>query len=338
MKIIYGMPDRFGKYRLDLPVSKTNPGGGISTKACRVFEAWKDWYDDVEMVENWWDIQEPEAYLVVDPLAFSFTENINDTIRQYETHPARFKVLYGSELSALNIAYMHRERFFRTSDLVTTCCRFQEGVYQALGFKSARFCDPVPEEVFYNPNQQKELSLIACGSISDIKQSSKIVEIFKSLKGKMELIYLGGADLWGDSVTEADIMESEIRHLADKFYYNVPQATVAKIFARASCGIFDTAHETCSESNQEFLMAGGRCYYGLHALWNERPGVHGLDDPLQFVNAISSETNGFTQLPAEKKRKESEHWALENCSYNTFIEQWRDIIRRCKMSSSTQVP
>ncbi len=35
MKIIYGMPDRFGKFRIDLPISKENLGGGISVKSQR---------------------------------------------------------------------------------------------------------------------------------------------------------------------------------------------------------------------------------------------------------------------------------------------------------------
>ena len=335
MKIIYGMPDRFNKYRLDLPVSKENPGGGISTKARRVFQAWHEWYDDVEMLERWWEIQDEAAYLVVDPLSFSFAENLEEAVRHYEIHPAKFKILYGSELSILQIPQRYRDRFFEASTLITTCCRFQESIFHAIGAKSLRFCDPVPEDVFYNPGHQKELSVVVCGSISDCKQSYKVIEIFKALKGKIKCIYVGGADLWGDTIADADRMESELRQVSDKFYHNVPQPTVAKIFARASCGIFDTAHETCSESNQEFLMAGGRCYYGLHGLWNERPGIHRLDDPMSFVDAIRSETAGFTQVPSQEKREASENWALENCSYTTFIAQWKEIVRRCRMNIST---
>ena len=337
MKIVYGMPDRFGKYRLDQPVSRYNPGGGISTKAQRVFQAWSEWYD-VEMVEPWWKDMDPRAYLVVDPLSFRFIPEdteLGQVVEAYERHPAPFKVLYGSELAIMCLPFEERTRIFQASTLVTTCCDFQEGLFQALGQRSLRFCDPVPESVFYNPLHEKELSLVVCGSISDCKQSFKVVDIFKALKGKLKLIYVGGADLWGQTFSENERIATEIRRLADEFHYNVSQAEVARIFARASCGIFDTAHETCSESNQEFLMSGGRCYYGLHALWEERPGVHGLEDALSFVSAISSETQAFKALPVPRYRAESETWALEHCSYAAFMQQWKEVVRQCKMNSST---
>ena len=336
MKTIYGIPDRFSKYDLNLPVSKSNPGGGIAVKARRVFEAWSQWYDDIEMLESWWDIQERNVYLVIEPLSFIFgREDMPKIVEAYEKHPAFAKILYGSELSIMHIPYEYRERIFKASDIITTCCQFQERVFYALGIKSIRFCDPVPETVFYSPHHQKELSVVACGSISDIKQSSKIVDIFTALKGKIKLIYVGGATLWGTSKIEDDLLESEIRRVSDKFYHNVAQAQVAKVFQRASCGIFDTAHETCSESNQEFLMAGGRAYYGLHGLWDERPGVHDLEDTLSFVSAISAETQEFKVPPMDTKREEAETWALRNCSYTTFMEEWKEILRRCKLNSST---
>ncbi|MDE0315362.1 MAG: hypothetical protein OXM61_10700 [Candidatus Poribacteria bacterium] len=336
MKIIYGIPDRFGKYDLETSVSESNPGGGISTKAQRVYEAWNEWYDDVEMVEKWWELtQYPASYLVIDPLSFVFAPNVEAVIEVYEQHPAHFKILYGSELSILEIPYDLRQRIVDASTFVTTCCKFQEDIFHAINIKSTRFADPVPENVFYNPKHKKELSVVACGSISDCKQSYKTIEIFKALEGKMKRIYVGGADLWGDTSQENLRLESEMRHVVEEFYYNVPQSKVAKIFAQAACGIFDTAHETYSESNAEFLMAGGRAYYGLHQLWRERPGVYGLTDPLSFVNAISSETQEFKQVPADEKREASETWALKNCSYTAFMAQWKEIIRQCQMISST---
>ena len=332
MILRYVIPDKFGKYQLDKPPSPQNPGGGVGTKSQRAVEAWSYYYD-VEIGET---IELDTECLVVDPLWFRCRghhdlanldeEEMDYAVTAYENHQAKIKVLYSTELSMLEIPHAFRHRIFQASTVVTTPCRWLEGLYNMQNVASLSLCDPVPESVFYDPESEKELSVVAMGLISSDKNSEMVSTIFKALEGKMKRIYLGSAGLWGGVDPLDRKLEYEISENCDEFHGNVSQSQVAVQLKRAACGVFVTFHETGSESNQESSMAGVASCYGEHGLWLERPGLTNLDTVSDFVNALSFLTKGFTELPIDPHRQEAEQWAMDNCSYTAFLSQWKDVL------------
>lgn len=334
MKLNYLIPDRFGKYDLNAVPSKQNPGGGMGTKAQRAIEAWSRFYD-VMQTENI-ETCLADAPLVVEPLWFqyrghqnlSFVGDIEIAVEAYERHQSKIKILYSTELLMLEIPTPLRHRIFKASSVVTTPCKWLSGIYEMQGIHSLPLCDPVPESTFYNPDTPKTLSIVAIGRISTDKNSEKVLEIFKALKDKpIKTIYIGGSDLWGHTNAIDSQLEREIRANCDEFHHNLSQHELATHLSSISCGIFDTYHDTGSESNLEACAAGIVSFYGSHGLWQERPGIHNLYTVQDFVDAIAKHTQDFTTPPAAEDRRKAETWALTNCSYNQFMKEWQEVLK-----------
>ena len=331
MKLNYLIPDRFGKYNLNTAPSPQNPGGGLGTKAQRAIEAWGSYYE-VNVTEHIEDCQNSEL-LVVEPYWFRARghqnlQNIDmdQAIEAYTSHAATIKILYSTEISMLEIPAGIRHRIFEVSDVVTTPCAWLRDFYEMQSVGSMRLCDPVPPE-FHGPDSQKTLSVVAMGRISTDKNAEKILKIFKALRGKsIKKIYIGGASLWGHADPVDEGLERAIRAESDEFHYNLTQPQVAETLAEAGCAVFDTFHDTGSESNLEACMAGVVSFYGSHGLWTERPGVHNLQTVSEFVEAIAGMTQSFTEPPMAEERQKTEEWALANCSYSQFLNQWKDVL------------
>lgn len=328
MKLTYLVPDRFGMYKINVVPSHRNPGGGMGVKVQRAIEVWESFYD-VKVTEI---LDSSLDFVVVDPLWFKWLGRYELHSRDYDEVVGRYedfsgvKILYSTELALLEIPVQYRERIVRASTVVTTPCEWLSGLYRMQNIPSVRLCDPVPESIFYNPSISKTLSVVAMSRISMDKNSEVVLEIFKALEGKpITRIYIGGADLWGGENSADSELECEIRRYCDEFYHNLAQPEIARKLATIGCAIFDTFHDTASESNLEACMSGITSFYGGHGLWDERPGVKGLERVDEFVKAIGDVTNNFTVPPSDTYRKESEEWALSHCSYKQFLKEWKDI-------------
>ena len=338
MKLNYLIPDRFGKYNLNTSPSRQNPGGGLGTKAQRAIEAWSSYYE-VNVTEHIEECLESEL-LVVEPYWFRSRGHqklknidVGQAVEAYTSYAAKIKILYSTELSMLEIPAGIRHRIFEASDVVTTPCDWLRDFYEMQSVRSMRLCDPVPS-VFYEPNSRKTVSVVAMGRISTDKNTEKILEIFKALKGKpIQKIYIGGAALWGHTDPVDESLERAIHAESDELHYNLTQPQIVEKLAEAGCAVFDTFHDTGSESNLEACMAGVVSFYGSHGLWNERPGVHNLQTVSEFVKAIAEMTQSFTEPPLEEERQKTEQWAIANCSYDQFLKQWKDIFAYARSQS-----
>ena len=323
-QILYAVPSRFTGYSLGLRSGKGNPGGGISTKVHRVCEVWREYYD-VNMTDRFWEY--PSCHtLVMDPLTVSLSENPVECLENYAAYTCKIKVLYCSEQALLLLPFEIREGLIKASTVVTHSCDFQRVQFDMLGYPTVPLCDPIPP-VFLDRGSKKELEVLGIGNISYEKNVAELIEVFRLLRLRgVATTYVGGSNLWGETNSESLRLEIELRKYCSNFYRNVSQDGVVSALRRASCGVFLTKHETCSESNQECLMAGLLNFYGGHRLWLERPGVHDLGSAEEVVDAISRVTHGFSKIPAEALRCEAEDWAVRNCSYEQFLNQWKEVM------------
>ena len=335
MHIFYLTLDRYRDYRIDIPPGETNPGGGISTKTQVVLEAWRRFYD-VGCGENIEDSKGAEI-LVVEPLWFLLrgglhtgieVPDLEASIQAYEQHPARLKILYLSELSFARIKRRDRDRIAAASTVMTSNCEFQGGFFEVLGYPTQRLCDPV-SSVYYQPDDsRREISVMAVGRVSQVKNTPKLIHIFDELNHLgVKTIFVGNASLWGDVWHNDKVIEREMQSIASVYYPSLTPPELAQLWSRASCGIFDSFHDSCCASNLEALIAGILCFYGLHDAWTDRPGIHGLDSIEDFVEALSAATENFTSLPDSDYFDEARRYAMENYSSETFLKDWSEIVR-----------
>ena len=301
----------------------------MAVKAKRAIQAWSGFYV-VNVISQIDDALSPE-FLVVEPYWFWEQPDMEDAVTNYEKAKSLYKILYSSELTLLEIPTTLRHRIVNASHVVTTPCDWLSGWYTMQDIDSIRLCDPVPESEFYRPDTTKTMSVVAMGRISTDKNSAKVIDIFQALKDEpIRTIYIGGANMWGDSDIVDEKLESDLRVVADEFHHNLPQSEIASQLSKISCAIFDTFHETGSESNLECCMAGVTGFYGVHGLWDERPGIRGLESVFDFVEALRYTTDGFSRPPVERKR--IEQWALRNCSYTQFLEEWKGVLAHVRQA------
>ena len=338
VNIYYVTTDRYSHFMPNVKPSTAHPGGGMGPKTLNAIETWKRYYtvdvgQDINAYQN-------VDVLVVEPLWFRLhgkfeyldTPDLEEVVQQFENHPARAKVVYQSEFSLLKMPKHFRDRVVDAASVVTSNCEYQRQMYEMIGIESIRLCDPQSQDVFHHPNVPKQLSVVAMSRISTQKNSKKVVEVFKLLKDTpIQCVYVGGADLWGFARKQDKKLELEIREVADTFHHNLTQIPLGKTLATAGCAMFDVFHDCCASSNLQALMAGCYCFYGLHGLWAERPGVHDLDTPQDFVDAIAKATKDFTAPPAKKHRIAAEKWALNDSSCEQFLRDWEEVYQHATL-------
>lgn len=322
-RLLYVVGNRFKDFSPHRSMGPGNSGGGVSSKVSRVADLLGGFYD-VELIGDF-SVNDTASILVLDPLVIRLTSNPENVLHAYEQHTAGLKVLYCSEQAFFELSSEYRERLYKASSVVTSCSDFHEMQFNLMGYPTVRLCDPIPE-LFYSPDSQKELSVVSMGHISYIKNIPMLIEIYKLLyDARVPTIYVGGSSLWGELSVGNRQLEVELQRYCRYFHRNVSQYQVAQILGKSAIGICCSFHDTASESNQEGNMAGVFYYYGRHRLWLERPGRHGFASPKHFFEAIKEDTKDFQQLPARSNRRKAEKWALENCSSEVFLTQWREV-------------
>ncbi len=334
MSLHYVTVDRYSKFMPGVPPSEKHPGGGMGPKTLNAIDAWRRFYQ--VYVSQDINAHPTVDILVVEPLWFNLrggfgnleNPDLEEAVSAYEKHPAGIKVIYQSEFTMLKLPAEFRTRIVKASSVVTSNCTYQKRMYEMMGIKTVRLCDPQSEDVYYHPTVPKELSIIAMSRISTQKNTQKVVEVFKLLKDTpIETVFAGGASLWGFSRKQDLEIEQELRSVSNRFYHNLTQLPLGKLLASCGCAMFDVFHDCCASSNLQALLAGCLCFYGMHGLFIERPGIHELDSPSEFVDAIAEATEDFKQPPDAKHRLKAETWALGDSSCEQFLKDWEGVMR-----------
>ena len=332
MHIFYLTVDRYHQYNPQMPPGPLNPGGGISDKTLAVLKAWRRFYQ-VGVGEEI-DDSADASILVAEPLWFKlrggidndlWTPDIEEAVAKYETHPARLKILYCSEASLLKIPPSHRERIIAASTVVTSNCSFQKGLFAQFGIETAHLCDPIDDSLSI-PVKAKTMSVVVAGRISTTKNSGNIIDIFNALKSEpIETVYIGDAGLWGNSAPADKALEMEMRQAVDTYYKSQSYMELLNLLSGYSFALFDSFHDSCSALNLVALLLNIQCFYGRHACWKERRGVHGLESVDDFVNALKKHTTDFTGIPLSAP---TDNWVKTNYGLQGFLDNWSELMRK----------
>lgn len=311
--IDYLVPDFFAHL-------STQHSGGMHTKVDRVRRAVSELYkiyvtSDLSSLRS--------DFVLIEPLYFRMSGV--DSLDGLRSHPAP-KILYCSETEVLRWTGRFRKELLEICDVVTCNCDYQASVSTAVGIRSPhRLIDPIPEDEFQPLT--KQMQVVAMGRISKVKGSAFVAELFRLLADTpIETVYVGGAKLWGEAAADDLGLEAEIREYTDTFYENVLPQYVPEAIGAASFFVGSTIYDVFSSCHAEALMSGCISIGGAHPIYAERPGFT-VETAQAAFDVIAQLTNGFKEIPDQKKGQEARRWAEQHLSFDCFKQQLTDILR-----------
>ena len=331
MIIDYLVPEMYTSFDIE---EKRASGGGmmpnINARATALASRYKvnvvgsieELTADFCLVESLWFTKPWIPELDINEATALYAKKLDDFYATKST-----KVLVCSEMEIARIPWWSRAKFDHYFSGIVVNCRYLYNIVRAFGMTPIGYLNDCIDPYLFKPGK-KELSVIAVGGLKHIKNPYLIFDVFRKLKGTgMKRVYIGSAEIWSNEHRHEDfVLPKQIRECTDVWIPNASYAETAHHVSSAAIGINDTWHDCSSRSNQEMLMAGVVSVGGRHPIFEERPGIHGLETADEFVEAIENLTDNFNDIPVEKGM-ESREWALKNLSTDVFLQQFDEIIR-----------
>ena len=333
MKIDYLVPQMYVEFDLE---AKRNSGGGMMPNVNARKTALGQRYN-VNVIGSPEEIT--ADFCLIEALFFAQKhttsqnpEEIEWVKEQYASeiellfeHPST-KVVACCELEIARIPWWARAKIKHFPEGIVVNTQYLWDICSALGVTPIGYLGDAIDPHLFKP-AKKEMSVVACGGLKHIKNPYMLFEVFRKLEGKIKRIYIGNAAIWSNERREEDAsLVKELKKCVDVWIENASYVETAFHLAHAAIGINDTWHDVSSRTNQEMLMSGVVSVGGKHPLFENRTGVHGLETSDEFVSAIETLTNGYTELPTEASEK-SRDFALQNFSTDVFLSQFDEIIR-----------
>lgn len=309
----------------------------MGTKTYRVLEALRDVYPKTRNVYNTSELE--AETVIIEPLRFTLPpgnyvapgaeyespEVVIEALRKQKS----VKILYCSELTLLRMSPRLRKAVLGVCDVVTHNCKFQKQTFKYVGVHSQHLlCDPVPDVFIPKSDYASRSSrVIATGNISWQKNAPQVIEIFKKLKGEIERVYIGSANLWYDASSQEGPQK-----LQDSLYEQVdtiiPEATTAQIaeeFHKTRFGLWVAFHDTFATAAQEMIMAGIMVTSAKHPLASEIPvwNVSGVNAQVKAIRSLREQP---IEALIEQSKRLTE-WARKHVSYSAFQNQLKSVLK-----------
>ena len=319
--INYLVPEKYRVFDPHRPPGPNNPGGGVASKVYRVNEAANHrWF--TELISDAAEVDAP--VVLIEPLWFVMSNQTSDECLEAINNLKAIKIFYGTELSLLKWPNRFRDAVLETVDAVTVCCNHQREVFRYFGCHDvATLCDPVPENLFA-PAMTKQKQLVCTGKIGWQKNTESVIELFDTLKGEIETIYVGSANMWGETPSALNAkLEAELRAVTTQFIPNATLIEMAHILNQATFFGHVAYHDTNSESQLEASLAGCITVALHHPAINGRSSYTGYTHIADMADAICR----LDRTEIEQASDAARGWGLDNCSYAAFLDQLETVIR-----------
>ena len=330
MKIDYLVPGPYETFNLG---KLRNSGGGMMPNIDARRRALESMYEvnvtsdlmkltsDFCLIESLWFVPEWLPDLEEAEVRSRFASRVDDLMEL----PSK-KLLTCTEMNILRVPWWLRAKFMHYFTGIVVNTRYLWNLCRGVGVTPIGYLSDAIDPYLFRPGE-KSMSVIACGGLKHIKNPYTLFEVFERLEGKVDRIYIGNAAIWSHEKLEEDaVLEKQVRACTDRWIENASYIRTAYECAHAAICINDTWHDVSSRTNQEMLMSGVVSVGGVHPLFRERIGVHGLKSVDEFVTAIESLTDGFTKLPVSASKK-SREFALRSFSDQVFLNQFNEIVR-----------
>lgn len=293
----------------------------MQSKTARTLEALQTYFPGSQVVTEVDDIR--STVVLIEPLRFTLGDF--DSVDKLEWIDAK-KIVYGGEFAPLRLSPSERDRFFRHADAVTYHSEFLKNLFKYIGVKAKYALTEIVPDLFHPGEDpaKREQQIIAMGSVSMEKNSGRVIEIFKRLKGKVKRVYIGSGSLWGEGVVN-EKLEDELFDNCDEILSDATPVEVAEKLRQSKVGLWCAIHDTWSNCVHEMIASGVPVVSSCHGLAAELPvrKAVNIDSQLRLVHEV-------LDMPIELYCHESDDlykWSQANVSPAVFIEQLRHILR-----------
>lgn len=322
--------ERYLKYDLSLLPEQQGQGGGMPVKTARVLSVLGKRYF-VKGISKVTDATAP--LLLIEPLRFHLyeeDEDIFELLSLLKSHPSK-KILYCSEMALLRLEPSVLDELLSCIDIITCNCLYQANMFRYIGVKpDAILTDPIPCDVFKLSSDRHKKRVIATGNISWQKNAEYLIEIFSELQAlSVETCYIGSANLWGKTSDPFNLnLEKALKAVTTYYHASLTQAETAEVMRSCSVGLWTAWHECFGMGLAELMASGLYCWMFPHGLRDERPGLDlDFDSTADAALAIAQSID----TPPECLSQTSRDWAVENVSYEAFLDQFESIIGRINL-------
>ena len=323
------LPENMAKHDTSKAPGMQNPMVSMGGKYAHVEEALRLRYPDVRRV---FDVDDIDANLViVDPVWFRPPHH---TANERLEHLERFLrkgfsrvMLYCSDASLMVMPDRLRRQLIPAVNWVTHNSIYQQHALRTRGIYHSEFlCDPIPG--IFSPSR-KEKRVYMAGQINWEKRTADLIRIYDALRyTDFETVYLGSATLWGEQQAEAEMstrfrLQSELREVCDVFVGNAHASEVAQWANSSAHHVMVSQHDCCSQAQQEAALSGCVLWGLSHPLNAERP-VYQFASPDELVGALID----MDLVSLDSRSRQVRQHALERWSYEAFLTQFENILRR----------
>ena len=314
--------DHYARYDPYKSPLEQGGSGGMQSKTYRTLEALQSYFPGSRVVTEVDEIK--QSVVLIEPIRFTLGDF--DSIEKLKWVEAK-KIAFGGEFAPLRMSVSERHRFLEHVDTVTYHSRFLKDLFRYIGIRAMYPLTEVVSPIFEpgdNPGN-RERRIVAMGNISWEKNSARVIEVFKQLKGDCERVYIGSGSLWGEDVSKNRALEDALFDNCDTIISNATPTEVAAELQKSKVGFWCAIHDAWSNSVHEMIASGVPVVASCHGLAAELPVARAIDIGVQ-VKLIRQ----ILDMPTEDyiaKAKSLHAWSQDNTSHNVFIKQLQHILK-----------
>ena len=327
--IDYLTSEDYALYNPDVKPSRQRNAGGMQAKTYRVSDALEEYFPgsktvhkleditaNIVLVEPLWYILKPEH----EPI--EYWERQMEALKQVQAK----RVLFGSEFSVLRVHPYWRKALVNQADIVTVNCDFLRNLFGYAGITGPELLtDPMDSRFVPGPIPRQK-RVVAMGSISWMKNTMHLIEVFKRLEGQVERVYIGSGRLWGYIDKKNDELQAELFEHTDRI---IPDASMPESLSelqQAKVGYWCAYHDTFSSCTHEMLACGVPVVAVPHGHAKELP-VHiesDIDDQVSKILEVANMSDDEYSAESNKLAR----WSQAHNSNAVFASQLREVIRK----------
>ena len=326
--------DDYAAYNPQLKPSQQRNAGGMQSKTYRVRLALEEFFPGATKVVS--RVEDITASVVlIEPLWYLMnrgneyaetgtTEQTEAALKALHSMPIK-RIIYGSEFAPLRMSREELAAFFGNGDIVTYNCEFLKNLFSYIDVPTRHLLtDPMDKAFVPGPSPRKK-QVVSMGSISWIKNTMQIIEVYKRLEGKVDRVYIGSGRLWGVIDDRNDELEAELFANCEQVIPNAAMPNTIGVLQESKVGYWCAWHDTFSSCAHEMIACGMPVVAAPHGHAKELPIIIESEVERQvekILEVAEMDDEAYTQSSIRLAE-----WTENTVSNAVFASQLREIIR-----------
>lgn len=309
--------------------SKSNPGGGLSTKKRQLSKA----LPQIQFVN---EADKMGAISIVDVLYFSGGKTAEERDRRIETYCNHegMKILWTADFEILRWLPEHRDKIFDSTDVIAAnSCYMRQllsGYFE--DSKIALLTDPVDTNISEGVKKRKK-EIYACSQVMLEKGIDEVISLYRILgignhsERELNKVFIGSSETWGIPMKDTDSfqLELQLEEVCDNFHWSLPPLKVHEIARRAWILVSFARFESFGYSVAEAMLGGCHIFAIRHGAYLKRIEA-GVITPIDNAIDARHKIKPFITDQEPIRNEAAIEYVHENYALPVFREQFRQIV------------